>query len=378
MIVDLTTNEIFFKTMIDTMMNRLNISPLALAVLGFAAALAFSCTKSSPDAELPAGDGIIKVTASIGTSAIDQAQGTGSAITQTKAPKNPGDALADARFMSMNVVNRAYVNLQTVVASVAADGAVTFVPGLKYDKINNYQTDIVGYWPVETRRETITVTVQDPDTQAESQVPVEYHVWDLDGKTDLIITENPENAGNYLFPMTDIEARLSHAIARLEVICVGDTLVSGEDIVKMWGKIEKIELLDTPKTFKRALSMYDRRNGPGVDLAPDIHTNPVDLPLLQPDYATAFTEIDVPSGSNDVVNAAIMTLSSSFGMAIPQILRITTTTTRNEPTIVSIGVYNGSVNKYKLKFTAQREIKVSGVVLAPWTDLPGYDQDVKP
>lgn len=256
-------------------MKKIYIAMLAAAVLA-------GCSKNEEGdgSETPqGGERAIVIASSI------EAEG------RTKAAVENGSALTEVQFLRQDVNGTTppttYTGITAIEGSRAVDGTITFAAGSvpTYNK-NNYNAYFVAYWP--------------------KQAPVnEIVTWPVDGTTDILLTP-AYNAGTYAAPLTGgggangTAMQFKHKLAQLEVICIADddADVSEDAVQETWGKITKVEILESNSQAK-----FDYTGPGGVT-----YDTPAAIALVQSDYATGFPAagIELLKTPNPVITAAGM------------------------------------------------------------------------
>lgn len=291
-------------------MKRILLSLLTLTVLA-------SCSKE-PATTPVAADGIIRVVAGVAA---------------TRAVADASTGLTGASFIVVkgNQTPPSFAGGTAYMGDVAAvSGEVTFTAG----GIPTYDLDGQHAWFVAfVPGGALTDNVIE---------------WTIDGKTDIMVTNNVWDAGTY-FDSAWRGLNFNHRLSQVEVVCQSESEAPLSAVRDNWGEITKIEFVGASTTMK-----YDLSATPVVSVS-----GSADLPLLADYNGTPFASIPIPASGNTTANVVAMlapvkpTATESFR------LRVTTSGTKSDaatPITMEIPV---SLNGSAAAMTAGRKHKVT-------------------
>jgi hypothetical protein len=157
-----------------------------------------------------------------------------------------------------------YSGITPIAGNRASNGNITFTgtPKPTYS-LNDQDAFFVAYWPTGTGGANNVA-------------------WQIDGKTDILVSDQ-YNAGKYSAPLSGAVGNGSpmifrHQLAQLEVVCKADPDFDLSATAATWGKITKIEILET---YPMAEFNY-------ATCAVSFTGAPSPSALLQKDYETMF------------------------------------------------------------------------------------------
>lgn len=247
-------------------MNRQLIKPiLTLLVL---VVLACSCNKTENDSIVR--DGKIRVKAAMQS--------------HTKALAT-GFPLDEFRFFKLDATASpaSFVGAESSLADIDAAGNVAFATQLNYNNDVAQKAWLVGFYPA-------------------GDLVADKLTWTVDGKTDILCQKSTFNAGDANAPIPT-GLTFIHRLSRVEVVCKADPKLTETiaDLRVRWGKIEKIEIVNSANTATLSLA------------TPFVFPTPTafqDLAMLAHDYTAAMVPFEVPEATNTTVNAAAIVLTA--------------------------------------------------------------------
>lgn len=257
-------------------------------------------------------------------------------------------------------------------ATSTSGGNITFDGSAPtYDQTENKNAYFVAYYPAGTVANNVATL-------------------DIDGKTDILYAPL-FNAGTYTATITSGSVmNFKHALAQLEVVCMAEENISGDVMKEVWGKINKIEI----STLAKAQYKYSDQSFEFKDAANG--TTAANMALLQKDYKTAFSAIDVPTyvgtpSSNDVVAAGMFAPAAENNTDAITLTITTQVADQSEVTTqVTVQLKDGDPSSNKgfergkkhtaiLTFkTSTKEISVTGTTIAPWNTGYTGSVDINP
>lgn len=253
-----------------------------LIICASMAIMALSCSKSK-EAKVQPMDYI-----KINTMINGGAEGSGTALQPgmaSRAVASDQVALSDIQFLRQNSANVAlstfnFTDFQAVSGNRAAgvNSSISFPSPMKYDKVTNLYTYLVGYYP----KTTVTTNIA---------------TWAIDGTTDVLLSK-PYKAGRYSDPIVG-NMEFDHVLAQLQVVCKAPSGVSQAVSNSVWGKIKAISVKGASKAIT-----YNYANNT-IATAAAVSTDLTAL-LKGETYKDPFAPIDVPTQNNTAITAAAM------------------------------------------------------------------------
>lgn len=220
-----------------------------------------SCSKSETENPIgPDGTNEIKLTAG---------------LTGTKAAFGAGSAVNGLQFLRKDATAQmptSFVGGVPVTGNLAADDKITFDNKQYYHATDN--SYFVSYYPAGT-------------------VGTENVTWGINGKVDIMTTENPVDVGTNLAKLTTA-MKYQHRLAQVEVIVTGDDAAGA---AARWGNVTAIALANTP------ISMSCDYATMGVSTSGAPTAN---IALSHTDYTGTFVPTPVPDAASVAVVAAGM------------------------------------------------------------------------
>lgn len=198
----------------------------------------------------------------------------------TKAAYDKDDAVSAVQFLreddaSSTVDDIDFSGATLITGDIAEDGSISFGSVQNYDKTADKYAWFVGYFPELTNGTAGT--------------------WTIDGKTDIMTTAAPVNAGKYSVPVSGATLALGHRLAQLFVKCEAASEISLEVAKAAWGEITKIEVVgvNNVATYTKGTAAV-AFSGSG------------DIALLKADMNTEFANTSIAANGADTPVAGAM------------------------------------------------------------------------
>lgn len=320
-------------------------SAVIAAAVAVVACLSVSCSKTGQETDPE--PGVIKLNAKIAPTKESSSKA---------GPIVDGTELKDVCFYHIQLDEATYevAFKGASLGDISTTGEVKHTTRPHYYDLQYGRTSVItGWYPA--------AEVQMADPQNMTLMVL----FDIDGKSDILLTRDPLMCGTYTNPYPNgSQLVFTHALSRIEVICRADSELTLDELRTVWGKIEKIELCGS--TTQVMIDMMDVRSHDNSD--------EVEFPLLKGDYSGAFTPIDLPESTSTDITAAAM-VSPTVGRSDVDgifVLRITTSNGGTQDLGVFMGesvsyMESGMTYRVTLMFS-KFEIIAQTATVAEWND----------